>query len=275
MRSVVNWSTVIFHQRNTMKSVTLDDTKEYFREKKELLDNKKQMNGIQKGVEFVILPTRIGEHNVYHSVGDLPKWSLKRMLDSSVSELAIDTETRGLNPLRDRLCLVQISAGDSVYIVSFPADKPINAPNLTKLFTDFERRLIFHYARFDIGFLSHNLGINFSPWNRIRCTKIASKLARTTTSSHSLKECLKEQLGVELDKTHQTSDWSNFSLENESQVKYAIGDVIHLVPLLEKLEKMLVTENRLTLFKEASCMVPVVAALDLAQFPAESIIGHS
>jgi ribonuclease D len=149
--------------------------------------------------------------------------------------IAIDTETMGLNVIRDRLCLIQISSGDgNAHLVQFEQGK-YDAPNLKKLLSDDKILKIFHFARFDLAALSHYLKIEIK---NIYCTKIASKLTRTYTDSHGLKSLCDELLGVDLSKKQQSSEWGN-SLINEKQMEYAASDVLYLHKLKEKLDEML------------------------------------
>lgn len=184
--------------------------------------------------------------------------------------IAIDTETMGLNVVRDRLCLVQISAGDGdAHLIQFEQGK-YDAPNLKKLLSDDKILKIFHFARFDLAALQHYLKIEVK---NIYCTKIASKLTRTYTDSHGLKALCDELLGVELSKKQQTSDWGNHAI-NEKQMEYAASDVLYLHKLKEKLDEMLRRENRTEIFQACLKFLPARAKLDLQGFAAVDIFSH-
>jgi ribonuclease D len=159
------------------------------------------------------------------------------------SSVAVDTEAMGLNPLRDRLCLVQLSAGDGTcHLVQF-RHRRYDAPNLARLLTDPAVEKMFHFARFDLAILHHYLGVMCQP---VYCTKIASKLARTYTDRHGLKDLCQDLLGIELSKEMQSSDWGEADLSAE-QLSYAANDVLHLHRLRERLDAMLARERRLDL----------------------------
>jgi len=197
--------------------------------------------------------------------GDLPDGL---GFDGSV---AIDTETMGLNPLRDRLCLIQLSGGDGTcHLVQFAHDG-YDAPNLKRLLRDRAVTKLFHFARFDLAMLKHYLGVDCAP---VYCTKIASRLTRTYTDRHGLKDLCKEILGVDLSKQQQSSDWGAEILSNE-QIHYAASDVLYLHSLREKLDAMLVREGRMAFAEAAFAFLPVRAALDLAGFEADDIFAHS
>lgn len=184
--------------------------------------------------------------------------------------VAIDTESLGLNWTRDRLCLVQLSAGDGfVHLVQF-APGLFNAPNLKKLLTDQSVTKIFHFARADLATLSYHLGVMPAP---IYCTKIASVLARTFTDRHSLKDLVKDLLNIELAKEQQTSDWGAAHLSQE-QLTYAATDVLYLHSLREKLDAMLVREGRSELARAAFDFLPARAALDVAGWNGVDIFAH-
>ena len=154
--------------------------------------------------------------------------------------VAVDTETMGLDPKRDRLCVVQLSSVDGeCHIVQIP-DEGLNSPNLKGLLVNKNITKIFHYARFDMAILHQAFNINVHP---IYCTKIASKIARTYTDKHGLKELCKELLSIDISKAQQCSDWGLENLSKE-QINYAANDVLHLHKLKEKLDKMLIRENR-------------------------------
>jgi ribonuclease D len=185
--------------------------------------------------------------------------------------LAIDTETMGLDPHRDRLCVVQLSPGDgSADVIQIPPGAS-EAPNLTKLLVDGAILKIFHFARFDLGVLQQRLGIMPAP---VYCTKIASRLARTYTDKHGLKDLVRELLGVELSKQQQLSDWGAAAL-TDAQVAYAAADVLHLHALKEKLDAMLVREGRADLAAACFRFLPDRARLDLGGWAAEDIFAHS
>lgn len=197
--------------------------------------------------------------------GDLPD------LSRYTTSVAIDTETLGLNPHRDRLCVVQLSNGDgSADVVQIPAGH-VEAPNLTKLLGDPAVTKIFHFARFDLAVLSLALGVMPQP---IYCTKIVSRLVRTYTDRHGLKDLVREVLGVELSKQQQSSDWGAASL-SDAQLTYAASDVLHLHALREKLDVMLAREGREELAEACFRFLPVRARLDLAGWADEDIFAHS
>jgi ribonuclease D len=184
--------------------------------------------------------------------GDLPR---DRFTGRAI---AIDTETLGLNPYRDRLCLVQVSEGDGrAALVQF-AGTP-EAPELKRLLADESVLKIFHFGRFDMAVLKHNLGVMPRP---VYCTKVASRLARTFTDRHGLKDLCKELLGIELSKQQQSSDWGAAELTQE-QLNYAASDVLHLHALREKLDAMLRREGREGLARACFEFLPVRAELDL------------
>ncbi len=184
--------------------------------------------------------------------------------------VAIDTETLGLNPHRDRLCLVQLSSGDgTAHLVQFDG-KDYGAPRLKALLADPKVLKIFHFARFDIAVLQQYLGVATTP---IYCTKIASKLARTYTDRHGLKDLVGELLGIELSKQQQSSDWGASKL-SDSQMSYAANDVLHLHALKTKLDAMLSREGRQDLAEAAFNFLPTRARLDLAGFEEEDIFAH-
>ena len=172
--------------------------------------------------------------------------------------VAIDTETLGLNPYRDRLCLVQLSRGDgNAELVQFR--RHYEAPELRRLLADESVLKIFHFARFDMAVLKHTFGIMPHP---VYCTKIASRLARTFTDRHGLKDLAKELLGIELSKQQQSSDWGADKLTQE-QLNYAASDVSHLHALREKLDSMLVREGREHLARACFGFLPTRVDLDL------------
>ena len=184
--------------------------------------------------------------------------------------VAIDTETLGLNPFRDRLCLAQLSAGDGVcHAVQFAA-REYAAPNLKRLLTDPSVTKLFHFARFDVAMFRRYLGVICTP---IYCTKIASKLVRTYTDRHGLKDLVRELLNIELSKEQQSSDWGAPQL-TEKQLAYAAADVAHLHALKAALDTMLVRENRTQLAKACFDFLPARAELDLAGWEEVDIFAH-
>ena len=196
--------------------------------------------------------------------GDLPAG-----LDFGTA-VAIDTETLGLNPLRDRLCLVQLSGGDgNAHLVQIAKGAP-DAPNLKKLLGDPAVQKLFHFARFDIAVLYHTFGVMPSP---IYCTKIASRLTRTFTDRHGLKDLCKDLIGVELSKQQQSSDWGAKTLTPE-QLNYAASDVLYLHALKEKLDEMLTRETRSELAAACFEFLPTRAKLDLGGWADEDIFSH-
>lgn len=184
--------------------------------------------------------------------------------------VAIDTETLGLNPFRDRLCLAQMSSGDGVcHAVQFAAGT-YDAPNLKRMLTDPKVTKLFHYARFDVAMFRKYLGVTVAP---VYCTKIASKLVRTYTDRHGLKDITRELLGVELSKEQQSSDWGAASL-SEKQLAYAANDVAHLHELKKALDGMLAREGRTELAQACFDFLPTRAALDLAGWGETDIFAH-
>jgi ribonuclease D len=185
--------------------------------------------------------------------------------------VAIDTETLGLNPRRDRLCVVQLSAGDgSADVVQMPKGDS-TAPNLVKLLTDPKRIKLFHFARFDLAVLSNAFGVMPGP---VYCTKIASRIARTYTVKHGLKDLVTELLGQDISKQQQSSDWGADTL-TDAQIAYAAADVLHLHALKERLDQMLAREGRAELAESCFGFLPTRARLDLAGFAEEDIFAHS
>jgi ribonuclease D len=184
--------------------------------------------------------------------------------------VAIDSETMGLNPHRDRLCVVQLSAGDGdAHLVQF-ARGQYNAPNLCALLTDPVRLKLFHFARFDIAVMRHYLGVVAQP---VYCTKIAARLVRTYTDRYGLKDLCKELVGVELSKQQQSSDWGADTL-SEEQIAYAASDVLHLHKLKAKLDFMLQREERMSLAEAAFRFLPTRAQLDLDGWAETDIFAH-
>ena len=184
--------------------------------------------------------------------------------------VAVDTETMGLNPARDRLCLAQLSAGDgSAHIVQF-APGAYAAPNLKRLLADPGVTKLFHFARFDVAMIRAYLGVLCRP---VYCTKIASRLTRTYTDRHGLKDICRELLGVELSKQQQSSDWGAAELSQE-QLAYAASDVLYLHDLRAKLDVMLAREGRDGLAKACFDFLPTRAALDIAGWQEIDIFAH-
>lgn len=186
------------------------------------------------------------------------------------NSIAIDSETMGLKIVRDRLCLIQISAGDGdAHLVHF-IDKNYQAPNLKKLLADNNVEKIFHFARFDVAVINFYLGIEIE---NIFCTKIASKLVRTYTDAHGLKALCEEMLKVEISKKQQSSDWGN-KLITQKQREYAANDVLYLHQIKAKLQEMLIREKRQEIFDNAIKFLPTRAKMDLAGFGKIDIFAH-
>jgi len=197
--------------------------------------------------------------------GDLPNG-----LDLGAS-VAVDSETMGLRVGRDPLCVVQLSAGDGdAHIVQLDR-QTYDAPNLKRMLADPKVLKIFHYGRFDIAMFMHHLGVDTTP---VYCTKIASRLARTYTDRHGLKDVTRELLGIEISKAQQSSDWGSASLTPD-QLNYAASDVLNLHSLREKLDAMLVRENRMTLAQACFDFLPTRAKLDLAGWEEADIFAHA
>ncbi len=184
--------------------------------------------------------------------------------------VAIDTETLGLNPLRDRLCLVQLSGGDGSADLVQIAPGQKEAPNLTRLLADPEVTKIFHFARFDIAVLFHAFGVMAEP---LYCTKIASKLTRTYTDRHGLKDLAKEMVDIDLSKQQQSSDWASDGL-SDAQLAYAASDVLYLHGIKEKLDERLAREGRAGLAAACFRFLPTRARLDLAGWGEDDIFAH-
>jgi len=189
--------------------------------------------------------------------------------------VAIDTETMGLNPHRDRLCLVQLSTGDGTahlvqIIPSALGGDGADCPNLKNLLTDPSVTKLFHYARFDIAALYHGLGVLTAP---VICTKIASKLVRTYTDRHGLKDLAKDLAGIDLSKQQQTSDWGATDLTSD-QLAYAASDVLHLHTIWQKLEFLLRRENRLEIAQACYDFLPARAKLDLLGYQDPDVFHH-
>lgn len=184
--------------------------------------------------------------------------------------VAIDCEAMGLNPHRDRLCLVQLSAGDGDAHLIQVAREMQPAPNLMKLLSDPKVLKLFHYGRFDIALLLHSFGVVTAP---VYCTKIASKLVRTYTDRHGLKYLISELLGVDISKQQQSSDWGSITL-SEAQQTYAASDVLHLHRLRAALDTMLEREGRKALAQKLFDFLPIRAELDLLGWPDTDIFSH-
>ena len=197
--------------------------------------------------------------------GDLPSGL------SFPNGVAVDSETLGLRPHRDRLCVVQLSGGDNVaHLVQFDG-AGYAAPNLSALMADASVEKIFHFARFDVAVLKHYLGVVTQP---IFCTKIASKLVRTYTDRHGLKDLTSELLGVELSKQQQSSDWAATEL-SDAQKAYAASDVLYLHGIKARLEEMLQRDGRRSIADAAFEFLPIRAELDLGGFEDMDIFAHS
>jgi ribonuclease D len=206
------------------------------------------------------VPTEIHVHR-----GDIPGG-----LDFG-DAVAVDTETQGLNLQRDRLCVVQLSAGDGVcHLVQMAADD-YAAPNLKALMTDPAVTKIFHFARFDVAIMKRWLGITITP---VYCTKIASKLVRTYTDRHGLKDVTRELIGIDLSKAQQSSDWAAPELSEAQQI-YAASDVLNLHALRARLQEMIEREGRTTLAKACFDFLETRAELDLAGWQEADIFAHT
>jgi ribonuclease D len=189
--------------------------------------------------------------------------------------IAVDTEAMGLNPHRDRLCLVQISAGDGlVHLVQLIpvalGGRGYDAPNLARLMSNPDVVKLMHFARFDVALMQHALGITVAP---VKCTKIAAKLIRTFTDRHGLKDLCRELLGVEISKQQQTSDWGAVTLSAD-QMAYAASDVLHLHALWARMEALLVREGRLELAEACFAFLPTRCRLDLLGYEDPDIFAH-
>lgn len=188
--------------------------------------------------------------------------------------IAVDTETMGLNLMRDRLCLVQLSAGDGVaHLVQFPASEgdAYEAPNLKALLADTNRLKLYHFARFDLAAISRYLGVDAAP---VYCTRTASRLTRTFTDRHGLKDLCKDLLGVDISKQQQTSDWGADELSRD-QLEYAANDVFFLHELKIRLDALLERHNRTDLAQACFDFLPARAALDLAGWPEIDLLAHN
>jgi ribonuclease D len=184
--------------------------------------------------------------------------------------VAIDCETMGLNPHRDRLCLVQLSAGDGAAHLVQVARGQRQAPNLARLLGDPTVLKLFHFGRFDIAALAHAFGVVARP---VYCTKIASKLVRTYTDRHGLKQLLAELCGVDVSKQQQSSDWGAPQL-SDAQLDYAASDVLYLHDLKRRLDELLTREERMELAQACFAFLPVRAELDLIGWPDQDIFAH-
>jgi ribonuclease D len=202
-------------------------------------------------------------NRLYH--GDLPN------LDRYGDVVAIDTEALGLNPHRDRLCVVQLSPGDGTADVVQIGKGQREAPHITALLADPQIVKVFHYARFDMGLLKQSFGVMPAP---VFCTKIASRLVRTYTDRHGLKDLLKDLVGVDISKQQQSSDWAAEAL-SEAQIAYAASDVLHLHAVRTELLRRLDREDRRALADACFDFLPTRVALDLAGWPDEDIFAHS
>lgn len=206
------------------------------------------------------------EPQIFVYDGDLPD-----DLNLGDGAIAVDTETMGLDLNRDRLCVVQLSTGDgNAYLVRFEHGK-YDCPNLKKLLSNTKRLKIYHYARFDVASIYKYLNIWAAP---IYCTKIASRLVRTYTDRHGLKDLCRELLGVQISKQQQSSYWGAMAL-TEEQAEYAAGDVLYLHGLKEKLDVMLKRENRIHLAQACFDFMPTRVELDLSGWPDIDIFAHS
>jgi ribonuclease D len=184
--------------------------------------------------------------------------------------VAVDTEAMGLNPHRDRLCLVQLSTGDGDAHLVQLAPGEYDAPRLKALMADPTVTKLFHFARFDLAMIYHYLGVMAGP---VYCTKIASRLARTFTDRHGLRDLCKDLLGVDVSKQQQSSDWGAATL-TEEQLRYAATDVLHLHALRAKLDMMLAREGRADLARAAFDFLPARVLLDLEGWPEQDIFAH-
>jgi ribonuclease D len=199
--------------------------------------------------------------------GDIPAADAARYAGA----IAIDTETLGLVPRRDRLCVVQLSSGDGTADVIQIARGQTEAPNLVAMLADPARQKIFHFGRFDIAVLFHTFGVTTNP---VFCTKIASRLTRTYTDRHGLKDNLKELLEVDISKQQQSSDWAAEKL-SQAQLEYAASDVLHLHPLRERLTARLLRDGRMELADACFAFLPTRAKLDLLGWDETDIFAHS
>jgi len=224
-------------------------------------------NALEGGKETYSQRRRMADKTIRLHQGDLSDEAAARYSDS----IAIDTETLGLNPHRDRLCVVQLSPGDGTADVVQIAKGQKKAPNLVKLLRDTKKTKIFHFGRFDIAVLKHAFGVSTSP---VFCTKIASRLTRTYTDRHGLKDICRELLGVDLSKQQQSSDWAAEQL-SDAQLEYAASDVLHLHALMAVLEERLERENRTKMAQACFRFLPTRSELDLAGWDEQDIFSHS
>lgn len=199
--------------------------------------------------------------------GDLSDAAMARYGD----RIAIDTETLGLNPHRDRLCVVQLSPGDGTADVVQIAKGQKRAPNIVKLLRDRKSTKLFHFGRFDIAVLEHAFGVTTQP---VFCTKIASRMTRTYTDRHGLKDLCREMLDVDISKQQQSSDWAAETL-SDAQLAYAASDVLHLHALMDALAARLEREGRKREADACFRFLPTRARLDLMGWPDEDIFSHS
>ena len=203
---------------------------------------------------------------VYFHEEDLPEGAL------ADGPVAVDTETMGLNTPRDRLCLVQISDGNGdEHLVRFAPDSEYDAPNLKAVLDDPARLKLYHFARFDLAAIQYYLGVDASP---VYCTKIASRLVRTYTDRHGLKELVRELVGAELSKVQQSSDWGAPEI-SDAQREYAASDVRYLHRMKEELDKRLIREGRMELAQACFDFLPARAVLDLEGWPETDIFAHA
>jgi ribonuclease D len=204
---------------------------------------------------------------VYFHEEDLPAGVF-----ASGAAVAVDTETMGLITPRDRLCVVQISdGGGDEHLVRFGPNSDYAAPNLRAVLADPDRLKLYHFARFDLAAIRHYLGVVAAP---VYCTKIASRLIRTYTDRHGLKELVRELLGIDVSKQQQSSDWGAPDL-SDAQKDYAASDVRYLHAMKEKLDERLVREGRMTLAQSCFDFLPARAELDLAGWPEVDIFAHA
>ena len=202
---------------------------------------------------------------IFFHEGDLPKGvKFGKMV-------AVDTETMGLNPHRDRLCLVQLSSGDGDAHLVRLKKGDYKAPNLKKVLSDPKITKIFHFARFDLAVIQKYLGLTATP---VYCTKIASKLSRTSIDRHGLKDLCRDLLGVEISKTKQCSDWGAETYD-QAQLEYAASDVLYLHQLKEKLDRLLKREGRSHLAEASFAFLPARAEMDLLGWESTDIFSHS
>ena len=203
---------------------------------------------------------------IYFHEEDLPQGVL------AAGPVAVDTETMGLNSHRDRLCLLQISDGQGdEHLVRFGPDSQYDAPNLKAILADPARLKLYHFARFDLAAIEQYLGVTAAP---VYCTKIASRLVRTYTDRHGLKELVRELLGQEISKQQQSSDWGGPEL-SDAQKDYAASDVRYLHRMKEELDRRLVREGRMEMAEACFAFLPMRAKLDLAGWPETDIFAHA